>query len=218
MPKYTTVLFDFDGTLVDSSLGIFRSLQYAFKADGKSEPDFADLRCFIGPPLTDSFKEFYGYDDENAVRMVEKYRERYKNEGLLEAEVYKGIPELLKILKANKIKIATASSKPKQFIVKILKVMGLYEYFDYIGGIDFNSGDLTKKAIIEMALNSLNITDKSSCIMVGDRCFDIDGANGAEISSIGVLYGFGSEKEFIENKATYIANSPADIQKIILGG
>lgn len=215
--NFGTVLFDFDGTLFDSSEGIFKSLKYAFRADNKPEPTDEELRRFIGPPIYDSFKSFYSYDDEKIDFMVEKYRERYREKGLWESRAYDGIPELLKKLRDCGVKTATASSKPEQFIISILKKNNLYDYFDYVGGVTFDEIRSDKTQIIENALKKLG-SSKNDAVMVGDRKFDIDGAKGAGIPCIAVLYGFGSLEEFHEHKADYIVSTPAEIEKLIISG
>lgn len=214
--NFKTVLFDFDGTIFDSSEGIFKSLQYAFTADNKPAPSYSELRRFIGPPIYDSFKNFYGYDDEKIDFMVKKYRERYSTDGVWESAVYYGIPELLDNLKNSGIRLATASSKPTHFIEQLLKKHNLYDYFDFVGGVTFDEISSDKTDIINNAIDVLK-ADKASAVMVGDRKFDINGAKGAGIPCIAVLYGFGSRKEFIENKADFIAETPKDIEKIVLG-
>ncbi len=214
---FDTVLFDFDGTLVDSSEGIFNSLIYAFRADGKEAPDRKMLRKFIGPPIYESFKTLFGYEDDKIDFMIKKYRERYSTEGYLEAKFYDGIPELLKELHEKGIKVATASSKPTAFITKMLEVNGLSEYIDYIGGTLFDNKEPGKTGIINNALQQLGCTDKSKALMVGDRKFDIDGAKGAGIKTVAVLYGFGSREEFSEHGAEYIAENVSDVRRIIFG-
>lgn len=214
--KYKTALFDFDGTLFDSSEGIFKSLAYAFKADNKPEPTEAELRRFIGPPIYDSFKNFYGYSDDKIDFMIMKYRERYRELGVWESVAYNGIPELLNKLKDSGIRLATASSKPTHFIEMILKKHKLYDLFDFVGGVTFDETSSDKTEIINNALNVLG-ADKETSIMVGDRKFDINGAHGAGIPCIAALYGFGSREEFTENNADFIVSTPKDIEKIILG-
>jgi phosphoglycolate phosphatase len=105
------ILFDLDGTLTNSKEGITKSVQYALKAFGINEPDLDKLEPFIGPPLMDSFKDFYGFNDEAAKKAVEKYRERFTDIGIFENEVYPGIKEMLAELKNKGKKLAVASSK-----------------------------------------------------------------------------------------------------------
>lgn len=216
IPDCKAVLFDFDGTLADSSEGIFKSLIYAFQCDGKPAPDNATLRKFIGPPIYDSFKNLFGYRDDKIDWMIEKYRERYREIGYLETKIYDGIPALLKTLRENGFKIATASSKPTVFIEKILKEHGLYEYFDYVGGTQFDNISSDKSVILKNAMAALDVTAHET-VMVGDRLFDIRGAKGAGVPCIAVLYGFGSRAEFEEYGAEYIVETPAEIETLLLG-
>ncbi|MBE6827019.1 MAG: HAD family hydrolase [Ruminococcaceae bacterium] len=217
MSNFDYVLFDFDGTMVDSSEGIFKSLIYALESAGCEKPSDETLRKFIGPPIYDSFRDLFGFDEEMIGYMIKKYRERYRAKGLEEVSVYAGIPELFRTLKENGIKTATASSKPTEFIEKILKDKGLYDCVDYIGGTAFDEKDSGKTAILNRSLEALGCTDRSRAVMVGDRKYDIDGAKGAGIKTVAVLYGFGSEEEFRRHNAEYIVNDTKEIEKIILG-
>ncbi len=217
MAKFDFVLFDFDGTMVDSSKGIFKSLIYALKAAGHEEPDGATLRKFIGPPIYDSFKNLFGFPEEKIQFVISKYREDYSRDGIFELDIYDGIPELIKKLHENGVKVATASSKPTVFIERILKHIGLFDYIDYIGGTGFDEKGAGKTGILLNALEHLGCTDKSRAVMVGDRKFDIDGAKGAGIETIAVLYGFGSEAEFKEHGAEYIVKDTKEIENIIFG-
>lgn len=210
------VLFDFDGTLVDSSEGIYKSLAYAFEKDGKPTPDEVTLRKFIGPPIYDSFKNLFGYKDDKILYMIEKYRECYRAVGYREVEVYEGVPELLACLHKNGIKIATASSKPTAYIEKILDERNLLSYFDYLGGTDFDNISSDKAVIIQNAMDALDVSPKDT-LMVGDRLFDICGAKGAGVPCVAVLYGFGSREEFLEYGADYIVSTPKEIENLIFG-
>ncbi|MGN0571089.1 MAG: HAD hydrolase-like protein [Candidatus Fimenecus sp.] len=216
MLQCKAVLFDFDGTLVDSSEGIFKSLIYAFQADGKPIPDETTLRKFIGPPIYDSFKNLFGYKDEKIDYMIAKYRERYRAIGYREVEVYDGIPALLARLHQSGIKIATASSKPTVFIEKILEERNLLSYFSYLGGTDFDNISSDKTVIVQNAMDALGVSPKDT-VMVGDRLYDIRGAKGANVPCIAVLYGFGSREEFLEYGADYIVSTPQEIENLIFG-
>lgn len=213
--RFKAVLFDFDGTLVDSSEGIFKSLIYAFEKDGKPAPDGATLRKFVGPPIYDSFKTMFGYTDDKIDFMIEKYRERYREIGWRETRVYDGIPELLRQLRENGIKMATASSKPTPFIRQIVEEQGLLSYFDYLGGTEFDNISSNKTEILKNAMQNLGVSPEET-VMVGDRLFDIRGAKGAGIPCIAVLYGFGSRAEFEEYGADYIAETPQDVYDLIV--
>ena len=115
------LLFDLDGTLTDPKLGITTCVQYALKFFGIEEPDLDKLEPFIGPPLKDSFMEFYGMDEAQAEEAIAKYRERFSTVGMFENEVYPGIVRMLRRCKKSGAKLAVASSKPEIFVKKILE-------------------------------------------------------------------------------------------------
>lgn len=217
MANYDAVLFDFDGTMVDSSKGIFHSLIYALKCAGADEPDEATLRKFIGPPIYDSFLNLFHFPEDEIEFLIKKYREKYSSEGLLMLDVYEGIPELLKKLHDSGIKTATASSKPRVFINRILEHTKLDCCIDYVGGTDFDEKSAGKTAILLDAMEHLGCTDKSRVLMVGDRKFDIDGAKGAGIPTAAVLYGFGNREEFVAHGAEFIVKDTKELEKIIFG-
>ena len=87
---YQYLLFDLDGTITDPKEGITKSVQYALEAFGIHEPDADKLTPFIGPPLIDSFQEFYHMPPEQAALAVKKYRERFETIGWLENVPYEG--------------------------------------------------------------------------------------------------------------------------------
>ena len=129
--RYTHILFDLDGTLSDPKEGITGSVQYALKALGIDEPDADKLEPFIGPPLKDSFQEFYGLNEEQADFAVQKYRERFKDQGIFENTLYPGMKELLKRLNEAGCVLAVASSKPEVFVNRILNFFGIGDCFKW---------------------------------------------------------------------------------------
>ena len=127
---YDTVLFDLDGTLTDPGIGITNSVIYALAKLGIAVEDRALLYKFIGPPLYQSFMEFYGFDREQAEEAVTNYREYYKEKGIFENKVYEEIPELLESLKAEGKVLLIATSKPEPFAKQIAEHFGMAKYFD----------------------------------------------------------------------------------------
>lgn len=214
MSNYKYILFDFDGTLTDSSEGIFKSLTYAFESYGHGTPSDDLLKKFIGPPLYHSFTVFCGFDDKHAWEMTDKYRERYKKIGYLESRLYDGIPETLKALKEQGYKLATASSKPLHFVDQICENLGIKEYFDFLGGTEFDNTSESKATVIENAMKNLG-ANLDNTLMVGDRLFDIEGAHQVGIPCCAVLYGFGNREEFEEYNAEYIVETPEEILDIV---
>ena len=208
---YQYVLFDLDGTLTDPGLGITNSVMYALRKFGINVSDRSQLYPFIGPPLRDSFRVYYGFSDEQCERAVRYYREYFKKSGMFENEVYDGICELLTRLKVSGRTLVVATSKPEVFALEILRHFDLYKYFDFVAGATLNDVRNQKADIIKYALETLNITEKKSTIMIGDRKHDIIGAKETGLDSIGVLYGYGTYDELKNAGATYIANTTADI-------
>ncbi|MBQ8404228.1 MAG: HAD family hydrolase [Clostridia bacterium] len=214
---YNTILFDLDGTLIDSAEGIKNSFRYAFAKLGLPEPTDEYLNNFIGPPLLDSFKNFCGFPPEKAAHAVEVYREYFAEKGVYQNRVYDGIEELLKKLKASGKTLVLATSKYELYALQIIENLGFSEYFDFAAGSLADGGRGTKAEVIEYALASIGAADKKSAVMVGDRMHDIEGAKAVGIDSIGVLFGFGSREELESHGATHIAATPASVYALIAG-
>lgn len=209
---YNTFLFDLDGTITDSSLGITNSVMYALRKYGIDETDRAKLYQFIGPPLTESFRKYYGFSEEQSWEAVEYYREYYRVDGIYENRVYDGFEEMLKELKAAGKKLIVATSKPEPFARIIIEHFGLAQYFDYVAGMEMDGGRGTKTDVIRYALKTCKIEDLSQVLMVGDRRHDVEGAKAVGIDCLGVLYGFGNREELVEAGADYIV---ADVKDIV---
>lgn len=216
MASYDYVIFDFDGTVADTAEGIIKSLQYSFEQMGREIPDMSDLKRFIGPPVYYSYTHFYGVSEDEVEAYIRKYRERYKIKGIYECRVYDGMKELLCELKSRGVKVGIASSKPEHLIYSVADFLGVTDMFDAIVGVKSdNSRHSTKKDIILEAAEKLGATEKEKVLMVGDRCFDIDGAAGAEVKSCGALWGYGNKEEFLEHNADMIVEKPLDVLKYV---
>ena len=216
MKNYRTVFFDLDGTLVDSGEGVRNSVVYALNKFGIEVENKDSLSCFIGPPLTVSFKTFYGFDDEKADTGVAFYREYYREKGIFEGYVYEGIEECLKRLKDAGKKIMVATSKPEVFAKMVLEKFGIAKYFDFIAGATIDEKTRSNKIeIMQYAFDSCGVLPKD-VIMVGDRLFDIEGAKHFGMECIAVLYGYGSQEEFEQYGAEYIVSTPSQVADLIL--
>ncbi len=219
MFKY--ILFDLDGTLTDPKLGITSSVQYALRALGIEEPSLDKLEPFIGPPLTDSFREFYGLEGERLATAIDKYRERFATQGIFENEIYPGIPQMLADLKAKDKILAIASSKPTLFVEQILEHFEIRKYFDHVVGSNMDGTRGTKEEVVEETLRQMLTVEmtpaqkRDAVAMVGDRKFDIEGASVHGITSVGVLFGYAPEGELEEAGADYIVNSVKSLQVLL---
>lgn len=212
---YQYVLFDLDGTLTDPAEGITNSVAYALEKFGITVSDKRELYRFIGPPLVDSFMKYYGFSEADANQAVAYYREFFKPTGIFQNSLYEGVPELLKQLKSSGKAVILATSKPEVFAVEILKHFGIFEYFDFVAGATLDSTRNKKGDVIAYALDSMKITEKSACLMVGDRNQDINGARENQIDSLGVLFGYGDLDELTTAGATYVAETVEDILRFI---
>ena len=208
---YQYILFDLDGTIINSAEGIINCVRYALEDFGITEEDDEKLKAFIGPPLVDSFQEFYHFSEEDAKKATEKYRERYRDKGIFEIEMYDGIEEVFRILKERKKTIALATSKPEVFATRIMEKLGLISYIDVITGSEFDGRRDKKEDVLEEVFLRLGNPKPEEVLMIGDRKFDIIGAKAWGVDSVGVTYGFAPEGELEEYGATYIADSPDEI-------
>lgn len=215
MKNYNVILFDLDGTLTDSSPGIINSIIYALKKYNISVENTDTLRKFLGPPLHESFKEFYGFSEERAMEAVSFYREYFSTRGLLENTVYDGIKEMLQALKDKGKTLILATSKPQPYTDKIMDNFNLKKYFDFVAGSNMDGTRSKKAEVIEYALESCNITDRSRAVMVGDRMHDIIGAKSAGIESIGAEYGYGDYDELNHAGATFIIKSVGELSDLL---
>lgn len=218
------ILFDLDGTLTDPKIGITSSVQYALRACGIDEPNLDKLEPFIGPPLADSFMEFYGFTPEQVSLAIEKYRERFDHQGIYENEMYEGIDRMLSNLKKNKRMLAIASSKPTPLVIRVLEHFHIKDYFDYIVGNELDGRRGKKEEVVEEALrlmvpSALDATKRKECVaMVGDRKFDIEGAKAHGLTSVGVSFGYAPAGELAAAGADYIVDTVSQLEAILMRG
>jgi phosphoglycolate phosphatase len=211
--SWDVVLFDLDGTLTDSGLGVGNGVLYALAQMGFPKPGDAELRKYLGPPLWTSFSDYAGMDETQTIEAVRLYREYYNETGAYENSVYSGIPELLAKLVSDGKRLAVATSKVDYAAVNILQHFSLDHFFDVIAGSD-ETGELrgTKALVIEHALAELRMCDGTSIVMIGDREHDILGAKEHGLPGIGVLYGYGDLAELESAGAVAIVSDVADLE------
>ena len=215
MKKYSTILFDLDGTLTDSSKGIINSIIYALKKYDVNDYDMLLLKKFLGPPLHESFEKYFGFDKEKSLQAVKLYREYFSSKGLFENEIYGGVSDLLQNLKENGKALIVATSKPQPFTDRIMEHFDLAKYFDFIAGSNMDTTRSKKAEVIEYALSECNIKDKSKVVMIGDRAEDVIGAQTVGVDSIGVEYGYGTFDELKNAGATYIVKTVDELKDLL---
>lgn len=208
--NYSNILFDLDGTLTDSKLGITKSVQYALNKLDIVEEDLEKLEAFIGPPLISSFMKYYSMTEQEAKTAVEYYREYFAKTGLYENQVYEGIVELLELLVSYNKKLMVATAKPTFYTEKILNYFDIDHYFSFICGSNLDGTRTEKHEIIRHVMQETGI-DKKTTVMIGDRKYDITGAQENGIQSIAVTYGYGSKKELTEAGPTHIVEGVQEL-------
>ena len=213
--SYEYLFFDLDGTLTDPAEGITNSVVHALKKWGIEVGDKRELYCFIGPPLSASFKKYYGFSDSEALLCVEYYREYFRDRGIFENKVYGGIPELLERLRSEGKKIVLATSKPEIFAKQILDHFDLTKYFDFVAGASMDESRNKKADVIRYAIDSLEIKDVSAVLMIGDREQDMTGARANGLDALGVLYGYGDRSELEGAGAKCVAETVEDILRFV---
>lgn len=215
MKKYDVIAFDLDGTLTDPENGLIEGFIYAFKKMGVTDyGDRNSLRRFIGPSLYKVWQDEFGFTSETVVEAIEKFREYYNIYGWWDNKVYDGIREMLAELKSAGKTIVLATSKPEDTALKIMSLFELDQYFDFLGGAKGDNRD-HKWQVLEYSLKAVG-ADPSRAVLVGDRMYDAEGAKICGIDCIGVTWGHGGRKELTEAGATYIADTPEDVLKMII--
>ncbi len=212
--KFKYYLFDLDGTLTDPGIGITNSVMHALEKFGIHVSDREELYPFIGPPLTDSFRKYYGFTEDQALEAVEYYREYFRADGIFENKVYDGIPEMLAELKKRGATVALATSKPYEFSVQILEHFDLRQYFDFIGAATMDGRVSRKSDVIKNLIGGLGDIDTEEVLMIGDRDQDVEGAKANDLRCLGVLWGYGSREELLGAGADYLASVPSDIPEL----
>ncbi len=212
--KQKHILFDLDGTIVRSDLGITKGVQKSLEHFGIYE-ELDDLKKFVGPPMVESYTNFYGFSLEQYKEALDVFHDYYRTVGIFECELYDGIEEMLDSL-SKEYKLYLATSKPEREARRVIEHFGLDKYFTFVGGSDgdFNTKRATKTAVIEYVLETNKIMDRGFAIMVGDKSHDIVGAGNAGLKSIGVLYGYGSLEEL--EGANYIVKNVEDLRDMFL--
>ena len=213
--KYKYILFDLDGTITESGPGIMNSVEYALNKMNREVGDRDTLKKFIGPPLTESMEKYYGMSKEEALLGVKYYREYYHDKGIYENRVYDGLEEVLKKINEAGKQAIVATSKPEKYAKIIIDHFHLTQYFACVAGMEMDGGRGTKAQVITYALEKNDITDKSNVLMIGDREHDVIGAHENGLDCLGILYGFGSRKEFEEAGADYIRENVEDILQFV---
>ena len=212
---YKYILFDLDGTLLNTYRGVSNAVKYTLEFYGLPIPEEKEMRKYLGPPLRDSFSRFAGIPDEKLDEAIAKFREYYFDKGTLQYEFFEDLKPSFNKLRSMGCKIAVATSKLEKGAFIILEDAGIMDEFDFICGSTQDESRSTKAQVVAHVLKHFEITDKSEVLLIGDRDNDIIGAHENGIKCCGFLSGFGSREEMEEYGADYIVNYISDIFEIL---
>ena len=207
--SYQNIIFDADGTMIDTLDGIMQGFNFAMQKLNRPLLTREQVKPFLGPSIMDTMQNTLDLTSKEAARAIEYYREFYWDTGYAMCDFFDGIEQLLKDLKAAGKTLSVATNKPQPFIDAILKEKGYYDYFSAVVGPDLSDPSSDKTPLVKRAM-----LDKNA-VMIGDRYVDINAANNNGIDSVGVVWGSAESGEFEKFKPTYIAHKPGDILNIV---
>jgi phosphoglycolate phosphatase len=215
MRRYDVVLWDLDGTIVDSAEGIYVSFEHTFTEMGMEVPDRATLRKFLGPPLIETFGELMGMSHDDTVRAMRIYRENYHAVGAFKGTPFDGVVEVIEQVRAAGIPTALATSKAATAARLVTDHFDLNRLFDVYACATDDDSRKTKEEVVEHALALLaeQGIDTSRSVLIGDRIHDVDGAFLHGIDCVLVEWGYGTEEEFA--RATSSVATIADLSELL---
>ena len=217
---YQPILFDLDGTLIDSKPGILKGVQHTLTQLGFPQEwgNEQEISPRIGPPIVELFQfclRQHACDGQLIQEAVRIFREYYKEQGLYECTPYAGIVELLSDLKEQGKTLAVATSKPTIFAKTILENLRLADYFSHIVGSHLDLTRTNKQEIIQAVLKDLAVKDHRDSIMVGDQYHDVAGALANDIASVWVSYGYGQRRDLQNYQPTFMVDSVLQLATIL---
>ena len=206
------LLFDLDGTIIDSRVPFFTSVNYMLAAHDQPQRDPAELLPYLGPPTRIMLADMFGDDEPLKDAALATYREHYARTSPETTLVYDGVRELLESLH-GRVPLAVATSKIRPSAVMLLEHLGLDELFDVISGPQASALAEPKAMTVASALAELG--DPDQAVMVGDRLYDVEGAGEQGLPTIGVLWGAGSEQELRDAGAAALVGRPDEIPPLL---
>lgn len=216
MTNYTTVLWDLDGTIIDSAPGVFESFHKTFEILGLPDVDDEQLRSFMGPPLSVTFSEKLGFSPELTEQCLTTYRDHYLNKGgALNCTVYPGILETLRLAQASGMTNSLATSKGESGTRLVGEHFDFLKYFEVLGTATNDRSRSAKADVMTYAFEELRKinADLSRVILIGDRIHDIEGAREHGVEVCLVKWGFGNEAEWAE--ADYLVEDQTQLRSLL---
>ena len=216
MSRFESVLFDLDGTLVDSRAGVIDSLRHAVSAAGAEVPEPHALRWCVGPPLLSVLESLLNTKEPELLEKAYRaYVDHYTREGLPKARVYAGVPQMLERLYQSDLRLYLVTAKLTLIAQRMLKFLELDGFFDSVMGVQPDGRSEQKTQSIAMVMRRESLSSRSTA-MVGDREYDIKAARHNGVFSVGVEYGYGTRQELRQAGADAICQSPAAVANLLI--
>ena len=213
---YKYIIFDFDGTLFDSRIGIVDSVKYALDAMEIEHPTEEVLTSFIGPPLHHSFQKHFGLSKTDTENAVVKLREYYDRKGYLLSQPYDGVLDLIKELHKQNKYVGIATAKPTDYAIKILEDNAWSNYFHSVRGSDLKGELFPKEKTIGQVMQDFSTLGSGEFIMIGDTIYDIKGAQEKGIHNVAVNYGYGKTQDLKDVRPNYFVEKVEELYEILL--
>jgi len=215
--RYRLVIFDVDGTMLDTSEGLIASAIYTIHQLGYELPTQDVLESFVGPRIQDSLSRVFGLEGEELSGAASIFRERYKQGDVLLAKPYEGIYEILGLLKQRDVHVAIATNKRQDFVDALVKKYDFEPFIEVVYGTDFQ-GKLKKSDLLHMCMDKLQITEPKEVVLVGDSDYDAEAAETVGIDFIGAIYGFDFKTKSDVDKWNNVGciSSLGELEQIIL--
>lgn len=204
---YKYLFYDFDGTICDTSEGIYATLREVFAHYGLNV-DESLYPNYIGPPLSDTFMSYFN-DKEKAYEAVALFRQIYTTKYICLTKLYDGIEQTFAQLSQSGYKVCVATCKKHEEAVDLLKKFGIYKYVTFASGLCYNVRE-TKEQVLSYAVQQLG-ADVRECVMIGDTDFDVDGAAACGMDCIVCTWGFGKYDRMKQSNIVCFADSPYDV-------
>lgn len=205
----TTLLFDVDGTLIDSYPGIRRGFLVGLDAVGWEKPDEEFIKRIPGPPMPETMSSL-GMSDEQVEQAMRAYSDYMSGEGWQRFEVYPGMDALVRRLAGDGYRVCTATSKSERFARAALERAGLLDHIDFLGAAS-DDGKRAKK--VDVIRYVLDTAKPERPLMIGDRLHDFEGAKEFGIPSVAVTWGYGADDEW--ELADHVAHDADELERII---
>ena len=216
MSKYKLIVFDLDGTLLDTTEGILKSVKETVFHYNLPEIENNLIQSFIGPPIQNSFEKNYGLTGKELQEATDYFRNVYSQKNLFYARVYDGIYNLFKYMKENGFVSSVATYKREDYALRLLKSFHFDDYsYILFGGDNFNA--LKKNDIIRKCIEKAKIKDYSEVLMIGDTLHDYIGSEKIGVDFLAVTYGFGfkSKKECEGLNCVAVVDTPLEIINVL---